>query len=120
MPKIRLAAGGVGSLVNRATCAQMQRVGPQLIQPEPPERDQQVITPHAPEAGQREPLEHTLEASLRRPLGLAGEGALLRASVLGKAPVGDQGLPAAAGVVGAARSERDLARGRALCLTPNC
>ncbi len=58
IPKTRLAACGVGSeVISDERVTEMQRVGAQLVEPEPPKRDQQVIASHAPEAGQREALE---------------------------------------------------------------
>ncbi len=85
----------------------MQRVGLQLVQPEPPERDQQLVAAHASEAGQREPLERALEAPLGRPGRLADERLRLGARVQGPLAVGAQRLGSARGIVGGARPERD-------------
>ena len=72
------ALGGAGREVlagdARAPPAEREGAAAQLIQAEPPERDEQVVAAHAREAGQREPLEDALEAPLGRPGGVAAEG----------------------------------------------
>src|SRR5713101_203730 len=81
----------------------MQRVGPQLIQAELPQRDEKVIAPHTPQAGEGEPLEQPLKAPLRTPRRVAREAGL------GPLPVSHERFVYPDGVVGGARAEGNLA-----------
>ena len=91
--------------------AQAQVLGAQLVQPQPPERDEQVIAAHATEAREREAFEDALEAPLGRPGGVAAEG--VRLGGPGPLAVGAQRGRPRVGVVGAARPELQARRGPA-------
>ena len=120
IPNTRLAAIVVASSppVRPARAGQVQRVGTQLVQPQPAEGDEQFVAPGAAEPGQREALEQPLEAALRRPRHVAAEGGRLRlllaAGALGPLAVGDQrrGAAAAARARCAARAGRPVEVGR--------
>jgi len=91
-----------------APAGEVQRVGPQLIQPKPAKQYEQLIAAPAGEARQRQPLEQPLEPSLRAPARIAVEREPGGRRLGDPAAVSDQRLRAPRAIVAGARSERDL------------
>ncbi len=105
-----------------ASAGEVQRVGAQLVDPDPPERDEQVVARHAREAGEPQTFKEPLEAPLRSPCGIPDERVVLafdlRAAGVCPLQVGAQRCIAARGVVRGSRAKRNAIEVGQLSGTP--